>query len=45
MACKVATTALQVLQDEGMIQNAEKMGKLLRSYLNVRPCNHFWIRC
>lgn len=33
LACKVATAALTVLQDEGMIENAEKQGALLRSYL------------
>lgn len=36
LACRVATTALTVLQEEGMIENAEKQGELLRSYLNVR---------
>eukprot|EP00035_Acanthoeca_spectabilis_P020758 m.434467 g.434467 ORF g.434467 m.434467 type:complete len:441 (+) comp17721_c0_seq1:1428-2750(+) len=34
LACRVATTALTVLQEEGMIENAEKQGELLRSYLN-----------
>jgi len=34
LACKVATTALKVLQEEGMIENAAKQGELLRSYLN-----------
>lgn len=33
LACKVAMTALQVLQDEGMIVNAERMGALLREML------------
>lgn len=33
LACKVAMTALQVLQDEGMIVNAERMGALLREGL------------
>jgi acetylornithine/succinyldiaminopimelate/putrescine aminotransferase len=37
LACKVATMALTVLIEEGMIENAEKQGKLLRSYLRVRP--------
>eukprot|EP01083_Nonionella_stella_P201924 738198_1 len=29
LACKVAMTALNVLKDEGMIENSEKMGKVL----------------
>lgn len=33
LACKVAITALQVLSDEKMADNAEKMGQLLRSGL------------
>ncbi len=33
IACKVAITALQVLKDEKMADNAEAMGKLLRSEL------------
>jgi ornithine--oxo-acid transaminase len=33
LACRVAMTALQVLQDEGMIDNAEAMGRLLRKGL------------
>lgn len=33
LACKVAVTALQVLQDEGMIVNAGRMGALLREGL------------
>ncbi len=33
LACKVAITALQVLKDEKMAENAETMGQLLRSEL------------
>ena len=33
LACKVAITALQVLVDEQMAKNAEKMGELFRSEL------------
>ncbi len=33
LACKVATTALQVLQEEGMIENAREMGELFRNLL------------
>lgn len=33
LACRVATTALQVLQDEGMIENAERLGAVLRDRL------------
>ena len=33
LACKVAMTALQVLKDENMAENAEKMGILLRNEL------------
>jgi len=33
LACKVAITALQVLQDEGMIQNAHTQGEYLRQEL------------
>jgi ornithine--oxo-acid transaminase len=35
LACKVALTALQVLQDEGMTGNAEAMGQLLRDGLEA----------
>jgi len=34
LACKVAITALQVLQDERMIENAVEMGQLLREGLS-----------
>lgn len=34
LACKVAMTALRVLKDENMAQNAEEMGKLLRKELS-----------
>ncbi len=33
LACAVAITSLQVLQDEKMAENAEKMGKILRNEL------------
>jgi ornithine--oxo-acid transaminase len=33
LACAVAMAALQVLKDEHMVENAEKMGELLRSEL------------
>lgn len=37
LACKVSTVALEVLRDEEMADNAEKMGKLLRNELtNLR---------
>lgn len=35
LACAVAITALQVLKDENMAQNAEEMGIYLRDQLNV----------
>ena len=34
LACKVAMTSLQVLKEEKMAENAEAMGKLLRSELD-----------
>lgn len=34
LACKVAITALQVLEEEHMISNAEKMGNLFRAEIN-----------
>ncbi|KAE8749490.1 hypothetical protein FOCC_FOCC003756 [Frankliniella occidentalis] len=37
LACRVATAALRVLIDEKLTQNAEQMGKLLRSELNTLP--------
>jgi len=33
MACKIAMTALQVVKDENLAENAEKLGKLLRKEL------------
>jgi ornithine--oxo-acid transaminase len=33
LACAVAITALQVIKDEGMVENAEKMGILFRNEL------------
>lgn len=40
LACKVAITALKVLQDEGMSANADAMGSLLRTELHKieAPC-------
>lgn len=35
LACAVAITALQVLEEERMVVNAEKMGQLLRDELNA----------
>lgn len=35
LACKVAITALQVLQDENMAENAEQMGQYLREQLSA----------
>ncbi len=35
LACKVAMTALQVLKDEKMVENAATMGELLRSELKA----------
>jgi ornithine--oxo-acid transaminase len=40
LACKVAITSLQVLQDEQMIGNAEVMGKLLLSGLHQLNSPH-----
>ncbi len=40
LAAAVATTSLQVLQDEHMIQNAEKMGALLREELKNLRSRH-----
>lgn len=37
LACKVAISALTVLQDEGMIENAQEMGELVRSRLSAIP--------
>lgn len=37
LACAVAMTALQVLLDEGMISNAERLGKILRHELRQIP--------
>ena len=33
MACKIAMTALQIVKDENLAENAEKLGKLLRDEL------------
>lgn len=43
LACKVAMTALQVLKDENMMENAEAMGKLLRSELIALQSPHIAI--
>jgi ornithine--oxo-acid transaminase len=40
LACKVAMTALQVLKDEKMAENAEAMGKLLRNELEKLQSPH-----
>lgn len=40
LACKVATVALEVLQQEDMAINAEKMGKLLRNELCKIDSSH-----
>jgi ornithine--oxo-acid transaminase len=40
LACKVAMTALQVLQDEKMAENAAVMGELLRSELIALQSKH-----
>jgi ornithine--oxo-acid transaminase len=43
LACKVAMTALQVLKDEKMADNAEAMGKLLRNELQKIQSPHISI--
>jgi ornithine--oxo-acid transaminase len=43
LACKVAMTALQVLKEEKMADNAEAMGKLLRSELEKLRSPHISI--
>ncbi|MFM7838880.1 MAG: ornithine--oxo-acid transaminase [Chitinophagaceae bacterium] len=40
LACRIAQTALRVLQDEQMIENAEAMGQLLRNGLRSIPSPH-----
>ena len=42
LACRVAITALEVLKDEGLVENAEKMGELFR--LALRQINHPYVR-
>uniref|UniRef100_A0A8B9JG97 Ornithine aminotransferase n=1 Tax=Astyanax mexicanus TaxID=7994 RepID=A0A8B9JG97_ASTMX len=37
LACSVAMAALQVLEEEKLAENAEKMGQILRSELNKLP--------
>lgn len=37
LGCKVAMAALEVLQEEKLAENAEKMGQLLRSELSKLP--------
>ncbi|KAF1602077.1 UNVERIFIED_CONTAM: putative ornithine aminotransferase, mitochondrial, partial [Eudyptes robustus] len=37
MACKIAIEALKILQEEHLIENSEKMGKLLRDELSHLP--------
>ena len=34
LACRVATRALEILRDEGMIENAEKLGNVFRDRMN-----------
>lgn len=34
LACRVATRALEILRDEGMIENAEKLGNIFRERMN-----------
>ena len=36
LACKIAMTALDVIVNEGMIENAAKMGEIFRSELTKR---------
>jgi ornithine--oxo-acid transaminase len=43
LACKVAMTALQVLKDEHMAQNAEQLGQVLRSELQELNSKHITI--
>lgn len=40
LGCKVAITSLQVLKDEKMAENAEKMGELLRKGLTELQSSH-----
>ncbi|XP_067656550.1 ornithine aminotransferase, mitochondrial-like [Haliotis asinina] len=37
LACKVAIAALEVLEEENLADNAEKLGKILRSELSTLP--------
>ena len=37
LAVKVATTALDVIKNEGLVENSEKMGNILRRELNKLP--------
>ncbi|XP_074597418.1 ornithine aminotransferase precursor [Brevipalpus obovatus] len=39
LAAKISITALQVLQEEGMIENAAEMGRLMRNLLENLPKN------
>ena len=43
LACKTAITALQVLKEERMAENAEAMGEILRSELVSLQSNHIHI--
>lgn len=38
LACAVAREAIQVLKDEGMVENSHKMGKYLLD--NLKPLEH-----
>jgi ornithine--oxo-acid transaminase len=40
LACRVAITSLEVLRDENMAENAEKMGQLLRSEIEKLQSAH-----
>jgi ornithine--oxo-acid transaminase len=42
LACRVAITALEVLKDEGLVENADAMGELFRQAL--RQINHPYVR-
>lgn len=37
LGARIAITALKVLMEEGMVENAARMGELLRSELNRLP--------
>jgi ornithine--oxo-acid transaminase len=39
LACKVAMAALEVMEEEQLSNNADKMGQILRNELNKMPSN------